>query len=328
VCCDLTGHWFGYWASNPRPDLQHLTTLEVAPDGRVVASQTPVDGWSAGNGTITPTGAPGSCTVTLSLYDPGGGLRATLHGTVRNCTLIEWDNKSDWCRNGSTSECTARAPPKSDGLADYGGASNLLECVPTYTHKVPALNAANAWLMREAADVVAVSRPSVAASLRESADNVSATVRSRLYVEGKGYWACGQPDGSLVEVRHVIDFATVGHALADDLSPTTVAEMATFFAAELQTPHWLRALSLSDAAAPQSDRKDHGPYGAYDGWLGESMLALSRLGRHADALNLTRAMAQVYDRGPGGQSHQVMINCRPAAHSCPTTLSSHNNAGL
>lgn len=307
VCCNLTGHWFGYWVrpTPTRPETQYLTTLTVSPQGTVTASQSPVDGWATGNGTLTPSGGPNSCTVSLSLYDPAGGLRAHLTGSVINCTTIEWDNDSNWCRNGSSVECTAPTPAPPDGLADYGGASNLLECVPTYTHKVPALNAANAWLMREAADVVETTRPQVASSLRVRAVNVSAAVRSRLYVAGKGYWACEQPDGRLVEVRHVIDFATVGHALADDLSPATATEMATFFAAELRTPNWLRALSLSDAAAPQSDRKDHGPYGAYDGWLGESVLALSRLGRYADALNVTRSMAPVYDRGPGGQSHQV-----------------------
>lgn len=307
VCCNLTGHWFGYWVrpKPTHPETQYVTTLTVSPQGTVVASQNPVDGWATGNGTLKPSGGPDSCTLSLSLYDPTGGLRAHLTGSVINCTTIEWDNDSDWCRNGSSVECTAPAPSPPDGLADYGGAANLLECVPTYTHKVPALNAANAWLMREAADVVETTRPQVAASLRARAANVSAAVRSRLYVAGKGYWACEQPDGRLVEVRHVIDFATVGHALADDLSPATAAEMATFFAAELRTPNWLRALSLSDAAAPQSDRKDHGPYGAYDGWLGESVLALSRLGRYADALNVTRSMAPVYDRGPGGQSHQV-----------------------
>merc|ERR1719221_987533 len=81
--------------------------------------------------------------------------------------------------------------------------------------------------------------------------------------------------------------------------------MVGFFQNELQTPHWLRALSLLDAAAPASDRKDHGPFGAYDGWLGESVAALGRLGHYNQALNVTRNMAQVYDRGPGGQSHQV-----------------------
>ena len=42
-----------------------------------------------------------------------------------------------------------------------------------------------------------------------------------------------------------------------------------------------------------------GPYGAYDGWLGEAVTALSRLGHYAAAVNLTRAMAPVYARGPG-----------------------------
>ena len=42
----------------------------------------------------------------------------------------------------------------SDKLADYGEATNLLECVPTYIHKVPSFNAANVWMMRECADVM------------------------------------------------------------------------------------------------------------------------------------------------------------------------------
>ena len=33
-------------------------------------------------------------------------------------------------------------------LADYGEAINLLECVPTYIHRVPSFNAANVWMMR------------------------------------------------------------------------------------------------------------------------------------------------------------------------------------
>ena len=40
-----------------------------------------------------------------------------------------------------------RAP--TDTLADYGEAQNLLECVPTYIHKVPSFNAADVWMMRE-----------------------------------------------------------------------------------------------------------------------------------------------------------------------------------
>lgn len=90
--------------------------------------------------------------------------------------------------------------------------------------------------------------------------------------------------------------------------------------------------SLKDAAAPHSDRKDHGPFGAYgennhsippstpssssfcsfspvflaDGWLGETVEALCRLGEYPAALNLTERMAAVYAaHGVGGQSHQV-----------------------
>src|SRR3984893_5997092 len=45
-----------------------------------------------------------------------------------------------------------RAP--TDTLADYGEAQNLLECVPTYIHKVPSFNAADVWMMREFAGIL------------------------------------------------------------------------------------------------------------------------------------------------------------------------------
>ena len=38
-----------------------------------------------------------------------------------------------------------------NGLADYGGVNNLLECVSSYVHEVAALNAANVWNLRTAA---------------------------------------------------------------------------------------------------------------------------------------------------------------------------------
>jgi len=133
---------------------------------------------------------------------------------------------------------------------------------------VPSLNAANAWMMREVAALYRASswakNPSRAALFDEYAANISLSVRSRLYVNGTagGYWACEMPTGELVQVRHIIDFVTVGPALAGDLSPLQVSEMAAFVARELRTPHWLRALSLGDGAASRSDRKDHGPWGS------------------------------------------------------------------
>lgn len=44
--------------------------------------------------------------------------------------------------------------------------------------------------------------------------------------------------------------------------------MVAFTKRELLTPAWMRALSTQDAAAAQSDRADHGPRGAWDGWVG------------------------------------------------------------
>ncbi len=38
-------------------------------------------------------------------------------------------------------------------LADYGKASNLLECVPTYINEVAAFNADNVWMMRRVATI-------------------------------------------------------------------------------------------------------------------------------------------------------------------------------
>lgn len=61
-------------------------------------------------------------------------------------------------------------------------------------------------MMREYADLLEQSGSSEAESaaashLRELAANVSAAVRSRLYVNGTGFWACEMTDGSLVQVR-------------------------------------------------------------------------------------------------------------------------------
>jgi|EP01043_Picozoa_sp_COSAG02_P020712 hypothetical protein len=236
-----------------------------------------------------------------------------LNGTVESCETFRWPSTSTlWCRNGSSTACTVAPALPPDGLADYGGANNLLECVPTYIHKVASLNAANAWMMRQTAALT--SNTSRRQELRGAADKLSELVRTKLYVnaegnESGGYWACEQPNGELVPVRHVIDFITIGAALLDDLDNATRAEMVAFVKRELLTRNWMRALSVEDEAAPRSDRKDHGPFGAYDGWLGETVQVLSLFGHayYADALQLVRSMAPVYDRGPGGQSHQARL---------------------
>ena len=214
---------------------------------------------------------------------------------------------------------TETATVAADALADYGENTNLLECVPTYTHKVASLNAANAWMMRQAALVLEGlgNNQTEAERLRQSADNVSSLVRTKLYVPPSklgdnatgGYWQCEQPGGQVVPVRHVIDFNTAGAALHEDLTAAQRGEMVAFMRRELQTPHWMRALSLQDLSlrtpSANSNRKDHGPLGAYDGWLGETIHTLSLFGEYGVALDMVRSMAAAYSDGPGGQAHQV-----------------------
>ena len=52
-----------------------------------------------------------------------------------------------------------------------------------------------------------------------------------LYVNGKGYWRCGQPDGSFNEVRHCYDLLAVLDNMAEDLSSAQKHEMSQFFGA-------------------------------------------------------------------------------------------------
>lgn len=118
------------------------------------------------------------------------------------------------------------------GLADFGGPPNLLECVPTYVHKVAAFNAAAVWSSRmvgSAADhpsleqervrqlrrqlrgqrrrMKAAARPdqrhgqrgakpsALGAKLAAQADELAAAVLG-LAVGRSGVWFAEQPDGS------------------------------------------------------------------------------------------------------------------------------------
>ena len=65
-------------------------------------------------------------------------------------------------------------------LADYGGAANLLECVPTYIHEVASFNAANIWMMRRVAEIQeAQGNKMRAAELRADAEHLLPAVLDR-----------------------------------------------------------------------------------------------------------------------------------------------------
>jgi hypothetical protein len=187
-----------------------------------------------------------------------------------------------------------RAP--ADTLADYGEAPNLLECVPTYIHKVPSFNAADVWMMREFAEILqAVGKPDEGRQMRAEADAMVKAVMS-LYVPGTGVWASLHRDGSRVEMRHCYDFATVGRFMAGDLSANVRGEMVAFVKRELLAEKWMRAQSMLDVAAASSDRPDHGSMGAYDAWPAVTVDAMCALGYWEDAIAfLRRTQAAIYE---------------------------------
>ena len=184
----------------------------------------------------------------------------------------------------------------SDNLADYGEAQNLLECVPTYIHKVPSFNAANVWMMREFAGILqVVGEPDEARQMYAEADAMAKAVMG-LYVPGTGVWTSLHRDGSRVEMRHCYDFATVGRFMAGDLSASVRGEMVGFVKRELLTQRWMRAQSKLDVAAATSDRPDHGSMGAYDAWPAVTVDAMCTLGYWDDAIPfLRRTQAAIYE---------------------------------
>jgi hypothetical protein len=207
----------------------------------------------------------------------------------------------------------------SDKLADYGKAPNLLECVPTYIHKVPSFNAANVWMMRECADIMESTGNSAEASeLRTEADEMAKAVMT-LYEPGKGVWASVHRDGKRVEMRHCYDFATVGRFMAADLPPTVRKEMVEFVESELLTEKWMRAQSMLDVAAANSDRPDHGPMGAYDAWPAVTADAMGTLGYWNNAIPfLRRTHAAIYE-GVYAQAHEF-YGPRRREHDAPVRI--------
>ena len=90
-----------------------------------------------------------------------------------------------------------------------------------------------------------------AQAFRELVQSVSLDTMQYLYVPGgNGTWGCMYVNGTVVAVRHVIDFIYVSRGLAvvgpDALPPHLAGQMSYYFHDELETPVWLRALSPYD----------------------------------------------------------------------------------
>jgi len=97
----------------------------------------------------------------------------------------------------------------------------------------------------------------------------------------------------------------VGKHVADKLSDSVKTEMIDFLYRELMTDYWMRAQSLQDAAAKNSDRPDHGPLGAYDGWPVGTMMSLIRMGQPQKALDFYHAVEPITHEGTWAQAHEL-----------------------
>ena len=189
-------------------------------------------------------------------------------------------------------------------LASYGENRNLLECAPAYIHRVASCNAQNVWMMRQAADLQELKGHAARArELRDDAEKLLPAVLS-LYKPGDGVWFGLHNDGQRVELRHCVDYIYVGNALADDLTPDMRRKMTDFVKNELLMRDWMRAMSLKDAAAAVSDRPDHGPMGAYDGWPALTAGTMWRLGFPGDAFDFYCRTAEVTKEGPFAQARE------------------------
>ena len=233
---------------------------------------------------------------------------------------LRWTGDRDWL-DSSFGDITIRdrlgqfaitwkSCRKNSALADYGGIGNLLECVTTYVHEVAALNAANVWGMRFAAELLP-GRSRAARELRHEAEVLVQEVM-QLYIDGAGYWNARHPD-AMVPVRHCYDFMTVMNTLAWDLAPRQRQEMVAFFTKELMTRTWMRALSPSDEDAISDVRPDHQWTGAYTAWPAQALMALFNAGEVDMAVDWMRRLALSANQGPFGQAHMVETAVEPDA---------------
>ena len=208
-----------------------------------------------------------------------------------------WQRISIYGQDGCTDELYK--------LADFGDDEwNLLEAVPTYKHIVPSFNAGYIWMMRQTAELYELKgNTKRAKELRIESDAMVERLLG-LYA-GDGVWYSLYPNNKRVEVRHSLDFMFLGRYIPNDIPESIRKDMMDFVYRELITDNWMRAQSQLDIAAEDSDRPDHGPLGAFDGWPAGTMDALTRLGFPEKALDFYHAIEPVTNEGIWAQAHEL-----------------------
>ena len=189
-------------------------------------------------------------------------------------------------------------------LGDYGPKADLLECVATYAHRVAALNAGAAWMLRRFAEICELRAPGSGAAYREEATAIREAIVEHLYVKGGGYFRCLYPDGRGIECRHAYDVGMVLWCLGAELPRKVAREIVRFIRTELMTLSWCRALSPHDGDAAVSGlRADHQFSGAYTAWPALLLLGLLEVRETRLAGRWLRGLARTARQGPFGQGH-------------------------
>ena len=106
-------------------------------------------------------------------------------------------------------------------------------------------------------------------------------------------------------MRHCFDFISVGKFMTNDLTDEMKKEMMNFVETELLTATWMRAQSLKDPAAKNSDRADHGPLGAYDGWPAQIADVMGIFGYPQKAVEYVKACEDVTKEGNFSQAREL-----------------------
>lgn len=207
------------------------------------------------------------------------------------------------------------------GLADYGESQNLMEVVSTWSHEVPALNATNVYGTRFVASLMDHrGEHALAAHLRSEARQLAERINHLLYVEGKGWWRCMQPDGSFNEARTAYDMLTILDCMYDDLREKQKIEMSRFFWSELATPLWMHALSPYDVDADWRLRADGTWTGASAPLPPLSAKGLYKIDPSAKVAGWLKRISGAANQGPFGQAHTVESVFPPecgGAYKCP-----------
>lgn len=192
----------------------------------------------------------------------------------------------------------------------------------SYLHETAGMNAGNVSSMRFIADLLERRGDSSrAAQLRGEAKQLAQRINQNLYVDGKGWWKCGQPDGSVTEVRHCYDFLSVLDNMLEDLGEVQKQEMSQFFWTELHSDYWMRALSPQDVDATWNIRPDHSWLGAYSAWPPATARGLYQTDPSAGVAAWVKNLAKAGNQGPIGQAHFVETAFpleHGAANKCPT----------